>query len=289
MPSDLTKDGALQRSTYLSNWAKASYDLLERALDKGTVNPGKVQEFKHLIEAARTSAAESDIVSLAEELANKYKIDYDSHPDQQCWRARMYHIPFPNGVTFDSSYDTGTNALYILRPFAIASPLEPGDSRNLLCQQRIYLFSGYQYARININKNEILSGPNIITSKWASLKACNFTTVDAILPLAKKLGQAYFFKGDSYALIDINPGGANDKVITGPKIIEDMWPSLRKASFNTVDAIMPHPSKESEAYFFGGESYACVSFTSGDYDDTLAYGPKSVSGYWPSLQKAFFY
>ena len=52
----------------------------------------------------------------------------------------------------------------------------------------------------------IVKGPLTITDDWASLKQANFTTVDSVLANPDVEGQALFFSGDKFALVEINSG-----------------------------------------------------------------------------------
>jgi hypothetical protein len=53
----------------------------------------------------------------------------------------------------------------------------------------------------------VIDGPKNITTEWASLKSAGFKTIDAVLPNPLNSEQAYFFRGDQYALIYIQQGG----------------------------------------------------------------------------------
>lgn len=154
-----------------------------------------------------------------------------------------------------------------------------------------YFFDGTQYARIGgitpgTTDDHIITGPKDNTDYWPSLKKAGFETVDSVLPINAE--EAYFFSGTQYARIGkIIPGTTEDYVITGPKSTVDYWPSLNKAGFKSVDAVLPISA--SEAYFFSGTQYVRIAgIVPGTTDDHIVTGPKGITDYWPSLNKAGF-
>ena len=72
-------------------------------------------------------------------------------------------------------------------------------------------------------------------------------------------GRAYF-SGNQYAVINVRPGTTSDTLEAGPKPIIGNWPSLFKAGFGNVDAILPNPNNlKQEAYFFCGTQYVLIN------------------------------
>ncbi|KAI0676608.1 hypothetical protein C8Q78DRAFT_1065378 [Trametes maxima] len=159
--------------------------------------------------------------------------------------------------------------------------------------QEMYFFCMEQYALINIRpgttSDYIVNGPKNTVGEWPSLRQAGFKTVDAVLPNPANSDEAYFFSGERYALINIKPGSNDDYIVNGPKNIVSEWPSLRKAGFKTVDAVLPNPSNSAEAYFFSGEQYALINIAPGSNGDYIVNGPKLVRTEWPSLHQAGFW
>lgn len=87
---------------------------------------------------------------------------------------------------------------------ARASFPNPDDSR------QAYFFKDDKYAVIQwapgTTDDTIVTGPKSVVDYWPALKEAGFATVDAVLPNPDNKGQAYFFSGENYALIEINPG-----------------------------------------------------------------------------------
>ncbi|KIM41540.1 hypothetical protein M413DRAFT_27868 [Hebeloma cylindrosporum] len=99
-------------------------------------------------------------------------------------------------------------------------------------------------------------------------------------------GNAYFFAGDQYALINVRPGTTDDTLEAGPKLIFGNWPSLVEAGFGNVDAILQNPNNlQHEAYFFYGTHQLSPLGSTGDY---IINGPKTIVDEWPSLKQAGF-
>lgn len=62
---------------------------------------------------------------------------------------------------------------------------------------------------------------------------------------------------------EIVEGSNDDFIVDGPKGIQDDWPSLKEAGFQTVDAALPNPANSDEAYFFSGDTYVLVGVKPG--------------------------
>lgn len=153
----------------------------------------------------------------------------------------------------------------------------------------IYAFSGSRYVRITFaatrRADKITNGGPISISKhWQSLAKAGFSTVDAVLPVPAIKGDIYVFFGGQYARIRVKPGNLEDELIYGPHKILDTWKCLAQAGFDTVDAAMPVPDIEGEAYFFRGTKYVRVNV----HNDSIRDGPYTISEKWPGLTKAGF-
>ncbi|MEU8549818.1 glycosyl hydrolase family 18 protein [Streptomyces roseoverticillatus] len=105
----------------------------------------------------------------------------------------------------------------------------PGHPNDLL------LFRGDQYLRLSLDKEAakqgllggtVATGPMKISDAFRPLRgtvfADGFDTAVAV-----DGNNAYFFKGDQYALVAIAIDGTGDKLVNGPKKIADNWSVLR--------------------------------------------------------------
>ncbi|OCK97485.1 uncharacterized protein K441DRAFT_546434, partial [Cenococcum geophilum 1.58] len=170
-------------------------------------------------------------------------------------------------------------------------PSPNGGQPNADGRGEAYFFSGTRYARIEFipsnSYEKIIYGPANIADEWPALTKAGFKTVDAVLripnpnPNPDRQGEAYFFSGAQYVRIKVIPGKP-DELIFGPANIADEWPALTKAGFKTVDAVLPIPNPEGEAYFFSGAQYARIKVIPGKPDE-LIFGPANIADHWPSL------
>ncbi|KAI3317683.1 Hemopexin-like domain-containing protein [Xylariaceae sp. AK1471] len=76
-----------------------------------------------------------------------------------------------------------------------------------------------------------------------------------------------------------------DKIAPGGvKNIVDVWPALHEAKFLGVDAVLPNPSNNHEAYFFFREHYILVNITTRQ----KVFDAKVIANEWPSLRQVGF-
>lgn len=151
-----------------------------------------------------------------------------------------------------------------------------------------YFFSGDKYALIDLYKCLIVNGPHVITTMWPSLSSAGFTLIDAVLPHPKRSGQAYFFSGNMYALIQNKPGAQEDCILNGPMTIINEWPSLRNAGFGSVEIALANLDGKNEAYFFNRQKYVLINIKPESNVDLIVNGSKSVSENRHSLREALF-
>ncbi|KAK5653739.1 hypothetical protein OQA88_7895 [Cercophora sp. LCS_1] len=155
--------------------------------------------------------------------------------------------------------------------------------------KEIYVFSGLQYARIKVipetSDDTVVYGPAKITDQWPSLAKAGFDRVDTCMPVPGEgnESEAYFFRGENYVRVKVVPGSNNDSIRFGPAKIADHWPSLVKAKFDVVDAILPVPGYDGLAYFFRGNRYARIKVIPSTQKDEIDFGPAAIAAEWPSL------
>ncbi|KAJ7682093.1 hypothetical protein DFH06DRAFT_1160205 [Mycena polygramma] len=226
-------------------------------------------------------------------------------PDRDELRRRRSADTENDDIMFPWSDGVGVaDPLFDTTPVPLSSVASVWDPTN---SNRAYFFCGNRYTVINVNPgttgDTIAWGPKDLVDNWPSLWKAGFSGgVDAVLPKVEDIrdddvdghyeilsNEMYFFSGGNYALINIAPGTSDDYIINGPKKILDEWPSLRKAGFAKIDAVLPNPANRvNEAYFFSGSQYALLNIKSGTNDDYIVNGPKPILDNWPSLKKAGF-
>ncbi len=75
--------------------------------------------------------------------------------------------------------------------------------------------------------------------------------------------RAYFFCGNRYAVINVEPGTTDDTVSGTEGDYQYLAVSLGGRFSGGVGAILPNPKKSSEMYFFSGSRYALIDFAPG--------------------------
>lgn len=115
----------------------------------------------------------------------------------------------------------------------------------------MYFFLNKSYAVIRCKQGTtndfVLTGPKGISAYWPALRAGGFNTIDAVLPNPADDHKAYVFSGTRHALMYFNPGTFDDRIVDGPNDIWSDWPSLKKANFKTIDAVLPNPNNRETA------------------------------------------
>ncbi|KAK4188306.1 Hemopexin-like domain-containing protein [Podospora australis] len=154
---------------------------------------------------------------------------------------------------------------------------------------QVWIFSGnkyitYRFTPGTTGNDKVLYGPSTFKAGWPTLIKAGFETIDVALPVPGQKDEAYFFSGNSYVKVKLAPGKPQDQEITfGPAKIADEWKTLAQAGFSTIDAAIPVPGKEGEAYFFSGSQYCKIKWTPGTSKEELTWGPKPLLEGWKTL------
>ncbi|CAG7946006.1 unnamed protein product [Penicillium nalgiovense] len=151
-------------------------------------------------------------------------------------------------------------------------------------QNTFYVFHGAHYMRVSIDpendiKDSITYGPTTTASQWKGLVGAGFETVDAGVPDPIDNDNLFFFSGTKTLKLKVS----QDKVIWGPMPIAEGWPSIKKAGFDTIDAIFKM-HEDDIFYVFCGDQYATLKWD-GTTWATLASGPKLIKDDWKSLKE----
>lgn len=87
----------------------------------------------------------------------------------------------------------------------------------------IYVFSGLRYAMIKASPedNRVVYGPAKITDDWFSLAKAGFGRVDSCMrvPGEGREHDAYFFRGEEYVRVTVQPWTKHEKIVYGPSKI----------------------------------------------------------------------
>lgn len=147
-----------------------------------------------------------------------------------------------------------------------------------------YLFMNNEYVLINYARGStndyIINGPLYICDGYPSLARTPFGEhgIDCAFDTDKT--QAYIFSANLCALIDYAPGTTNDKILSGPMKITDMFPFFKDTVFERgLDAAFRAHSSN-EAYLFRGGQYALINYSSKRliHIETIRHGFPSLIG-----------
>ncbi|KAJ5863809.1 uncharacterized protein N7529_005725 [Penicillium soppii] len=150
-------------------------------------------------------------------------------------------------------------------------------------ENQLYVFFGGRYIKIKLDNYDdsfVTDGVHHIESGWKSLVQAGFDTVDAAVLVPGTKNEIYFFRGLNYVRVD----NATDKMARTVTPIKDGWPSIAKAGFDTVDAIVPSLNHEGHFYVFSGDQYAVIALDH-NKEDTLVAASKLISDGWKSMDK----
>ncbi|CAL5203252.1 unnamed protein product [Lathyrus oleraceus] len=131
--------------------------------------------------------------------------------------------------TYNDKIISGPKKISDMFPFFKGTVFENGIDAAFRStkEKEVYLFKGDLYARIDYGKNYLVQSIKNISTGFPCFTGTVFENgVDAAFA-SHRTNEAYFFKGDYYALVKISPGGIDDYIIGGVKPILENWPSLR--------------------------------------------------------------
>ncbi|AES81981.1 putative Hemopexin-like domain-containing protein [Medicago truncatula] len=123
--------------------------------------------------------------------------------------------------------------------------------------------------------DKILHGPSLVSDGFKSLAPTIFQSYAIDCAFDTDNNQAFIFHENFCALIDYAPYSCNDKLISGPKKIADVFPFFKGTVFESgIDAAY-RSTKGKEAYLFKGDQYARI-----DYGiNRLVSSIKSIKGF----------
>lgn len=129
-------------------------------------------------------------------------------------------------------------------------------------------------------EKETPESTTVLIQHWPKLLQAGIHRIDAILP-DPKLSETHhicIFSKNFYVRLNELTG----EVVEGPSQISQSWTALREAGFQTIDAVLPHPSNK--ATFFSRDQYATITFDllkDGVRSNLIGSGP--FASQWPSL------
>lgn len=150
-----------------------------------------------------------------------------------------------------------------------------------------YIFMNDEYALMNYapgtTDDRIVNGPLLICDGFPSLIGTPFGEHGIDCAFDTDYNKAYIFSGNICAYIDYAPGTTDDKILSGPMSIGDMFPCLKATVYETGIDTAFRSSRSNEAYLFSGGQYVILNYAS----KTVVHTQIIRNGY-PSLVGTVF-
>ncbi|KAK7354915.1 hypothetical protein VNO80_14157 [Phaseolus coccineus] len=137
----------------------------------------------------------------------------------------------------------------------------------------VYFFMKNKYVRLYYtpgkSDDKILTNLRLISSGFPSLTASFFAEPGIDCAFDTEASKAYVFSTKYCAYIDYAPGTTNDKILSGPSTIADMFPVLKNTVFeNGIDSAF-RSTKGKEVYLFKGNKYTRIDYNSKQLIDSI--------------------
>ncbi|XVF06649.1 hypothetical protein REPUB_Repub06bG0068300 [Reevesia pubescens] len=138
-------------------------------------------------------------------------------------------------------------------------------------------------------KRQVSAGYDVVN--WYSrevLDADNNKYINAAFR-ARATNEAYLFMRNEYVLVNYAPGSTNDRVINGPLLICDGYPSLIGTAFGEhgIDCAFD-THNNTEAFIFSGNLCAHIDYAPGTTNDRILKGPITIAAMFPFFKDTVF-
>ncbi|KAK7354920.1 hypothetical protein VNO80_14162 [Phaseolus coccineus] len=132
--------------------------------------------------------------------------------------------------------------------------------------------------------DKILTNLRLISSGFPSLAGTPFAEEGIDCSFDTEASEAYVFSTKHCAYIDYAPGTTNDKILSGPSTIAEMFPVLKSTVFeNGIDSAF-RSIKGKEVYIFKDNKYTRI-----DYDSKQLIGNiRNITDGFPVLKGTIF-
>lgn len=101
--------------------------------------------------------------------------------------------------------------------------------------------------------------------------------------------EAYLFMKNEYMLVNYAPGTTNDRIVKGPLLICDGYPSLIGTAFGEHGIDCAFDShRGNEAFIFSGNLCAHIDYAPGITNDKILNGPMTITAMFPFFNRTVF-
>nr|6IX1_A Chain A, 2S Albumin protein [Dolichos]6IX1_B Chain B, 2S Albumin protein [Dolichos]6IX1_C Chain C, 2S Albumin protein [Dolichos] len=152
----------------------------------------------------------------------------------------------------------------------------------------VYFFECNKYVRVYYTPgktdDKILTNLRLISSGFPSLAGTAFAEPGIDCSFDTEASEAYVFSGSQCAYIDYAPGTTNDKILSGPTTIAEMFPVLKNTVFEDgIDSAF-RSTKGKEVYLFKGNKYGRIAYDSKQLVGTI----RNITDGFPVLKGTIF-
>ncbi|KAH7866208.1 hypothetical protein Vadar_017078 [Vaccinium darrowii] len=135
------------------------------------------------------------------------------------------------------------------------------------------------------DKREVSNNP----ADWYAVDVANCESyIDAAFRSSRE-NEAYLFMNHEYVLLDYAPGSTDDRVVNGPLLICEGFPSLADTAFAEHGIDCAFGSHEwNEAFIFTGNLCALINYAPGTTDDKIIRGPMTISAMFDFFKGTVF-
>ncbi|XP_061341891.1 uncharacterized protein LOC133288198 [Gastrolobium bilobum] len=141
----------------------------------------------------------------------------------------------------------------------------------------------------NMRRKRQVSNPNWdALQKWYGHDVADVPSYINAAFRSSKTNEAYIFMKNEYALLNYAPGTTGDKIVNGPLLICDGFPSLIATSFGEYGIDCAFDTDYNEAFIFSANLCAYIDYAPGTKDDKILRGPTTITAMFPSFTNTGF-
>ncbi|XP_027364780.1 uncharacterized protein LOC113871888 [Abrus precatorius] len=105
---------------------------------------------------------------------------------------------------------------------------------------------------------------------------------------SSRTNEAYIFMRNEYVLLNYAPGTTDDKIVNGPLLICDGYPSLTATAFGEYGIDCAFNTDGNQAFIFSSNLCALIDYAPGTTDDKILSGPMAIAAMFPFFKHTVF-
>lgn len=124
---------------------------------------------------------------------------------------------------------------------------------------------------------------------WYASRVADWATYINAAFRSSRRNEAYLFLKNEYVLVNYAPGTTNDRIVNGPLLICDGYPSLSGTAFGEHGIDCAFDShRGNEAFVFSGNLCAHIDYAPGTTKDRILGGPMTITAMFPFFKGTVF-